>query len=216
MEDKYFVNIGRQLGSGGREIGERLAARLGIAFYDKELLRLAAQESGLHPEFFEKADERANKLRMGGLFGLRFTLGNHAMSPYDNCLSNDALFRVQSDVIRHLAEKESCLFVGRCADYILREQPHCINIFITANRADRVRRLCLLHPEMTESQAADMINRMDRRRATYYNYYTNRQWGVASSYHLCIESSPLGVDRTVDLLEQFIRAKLEQDAHRKA
>ena len=121
MDNKFIVNIGRQLGSGGREIGEKLAARLGIDFYDKELINLASEESGLCREFFEKADEKASQGIIGGLFGMRFPFISDGAMPAANCLSNDALFKVQSDVIRKLASEKSCLFVGRCADYILRD-----------------------------------------------------------------------------------------------
>ena len=113
MGNNFIINIGRQLGSGGREIGEKLAARLGIDFYDKELIRLASEESGLCCEFFEKADEKASQGIIGGLFGMRFPFVSDGAIPATNCLSNDALFKVQSDVIRRLAEEKSCLFVGR-------------------------------------------------------------------------------------------------------
>ena len=116
MNKKIIVNIGRQLGSGGREIGAKLAARLGIDFYDKELIRLASEQSGLRSEFFEKADERASQTVLGGLFGMRFPFIGDGAMPAGNCLSNDSLFQVQSDVIRHLAQERSCLFVGRGHD----------------------------------------------------------------------------------------------------
>ena len=132
MNGNYVINIGRQLGSGGKEIGEKLAARLGIDFYDKELINLASEESGLCREFFEKADEKASQGIIGGLFGMRFPFISDGAMPCTNCLSNDALFKIQSDVIRHLAAEKSCVFVGRCADYILREHPRCANIFICA------------------------------------------------------------------------------------
>ena len=130
MSGNYVINIGRQLGSGGKEIGEKLAARLGIDFYDKELINLASEESGLCKEFFEKADEKASQGIIGGLFGMRFPFISEGAMPCTNCLSNDALFKVQSDVIRRLAAEKSCVFVGRCADYILREHPRCANVFI--------------------------------------------------------------------------------------
>lgn len=123
MSGNYVINIGRQLGSGGKEIGEKLAARLGIDFYDKELINLASEESGLCKEFFEKADEKASQGIIGGLFGMRFPFISEGAMPCTNCLSNDALFKVQSDVIRRLAAEKSCVFVGRCADYILRNIP---------------------------------------------------------------------------------------------
>ena len=120
MNNKYVINIGRQLGSGGREIGAKLAAQLHIDFYDKELINIASKESGLCKEFFEKADEKTSQSIVGGLLGMRFPFINDGSIPNNNCLSNDALFKIQSDVIRELAEKKSCLFVGRCADYILK------------------------------------------------------------------------------------------------
>ena len=138
MNGNYVINIGRQLGSGGKEIGEKLAARLGIDFYDKELINLASEESGLCKEFFEKADEKASQGIIGGLFGMRFPFISEGAMPCNNCLSNDALFKVQSDVIRRLAAEKSCVFVGRCADYILREHPRCANVFISASKEDRI------------------------------------------------------------------------------
>ena len=159
MNKKFVVNIGRQLGSGGKEIGEKLAARLGIDFYDKELITLASKESGLCREFFEKADERASQGIIGGLFGMRFPFVGDGALPTQNCLSNDALFKVQSDVIRQLASEKSCLFVGRCADYILREHPRCANIFISASHEARVARLCAMH-HISEEEAENMIQDM--------------------------------------------------------
>ena len=163
MEDKFVVNIGRQLGSGGREIGEKLAIRLGISFYDKELITLASEESGLCSEFFERADERPSQGFVGGWFGMRFPFITDGAMPASNCLSNDSLFKVQSDVIRRLAEKKSCLFVGRCADYILREHPRCANIFISSTREDRIARLCRIHG-FGEQEAEAMMVKADKKR----------------------------------------------------
>ncbi len=207
MNKKIIVNIGRQLGSGGREIGEKLAARLGIDFYDKELIQLASEESGLRREFFEKADEKASQNILGGLFGVRFPFIGESTIPATNCLSNDSLFQVQSDVIRRLADEKSCLFVGRCADYILRDHPWCANIFISASKADRIRRLCQLH-SISEEAAENMMEKADKKRSDYYNYYSNKTWGAAATYHLCIDSSALGIDATTDFIESFVRRKL--------
>lgn len=209
MEQKFVINIGRQLGSGGRDIGEKLASRFGIGFYDKQLINLASEESGLCTEFFEKADERASQGIIGGLFGLRFPFINEGTIPMTNCLSNDALFKVQSDVIRRLSEEKSCLFVGRCADYILRDHPRCVNIFISSSsREDRIARILRRHPEMTASAAADFMDRADKKRSEYYNYYSYKVWGAAASYHLCIDSSQLGIDGTTDFVEAFVRKRL--------
>lgn len=207
MNDNYIINIGRQLGSGGKEIGEKLAARLGISFYDKELINLASKESGLCKELFEKADEKPSKTILGGLFGARFSLFTDSSVPYTNYLSNDALFKIQSDVIRQQAAQKSCLFVGRCADYILRENPRCVNFFITATPEERISRLCTTEG-IARQQAEELIAKMDKKRSEYYNYYSYKTWGAASAYHLCIDSSVLGIDETVSFLEAFARKKL--------
>ena len=208
MDNKFVVNIGRQLGSGGREIGEKLAVRLGIDFYDKELINLASEESGLCREFFEKADEKASQGIIGGLFGMRFPFISDGAMPATNCLSNDALFKVQSDVIRKLASEKSCLFVGRCADYIFRDNQRCVNVFISSSREDRIARLCHLH-SISEDAAEEKMNKADKRRAEYYNYYSYKTWGAAATYHLCIDSSVLGIDETVSYIEEFVRKKLK-------
>ena len=176
MDNNFIVNIGRQLGSGGREIGEKLATRLGIDFYDKELIRLASEESGLCCEFFEKADEKASQGIIGGLFGMRFPFVSDGAIPATNCLSNDALFKVQSDVIRRLAEEKSCVFVGRCADYILRDNPRCVNVFISCSNEERIKRLCRMH-SISEREAEEMMNKADKKRAEYYNYYSYKGSG---------------------------------------
>lgn len=207
MDEKFVINIGRQLGSGGKEIGEKLAARLGISFYDKELIKLASEESGLCKEFFEKADEKASQGIIGGLFGMRFPFISDGAIPYGTCLSNDALFKIQSDVIRHLADRKSCLFVGRCADYILREHPRSVNIFISASAPSRIERLCRLH-DLTTEQAEELIEKADHKRSSYYNYYSYKTWGAAATYHLCIDSSVLGIDGTVRFLQEFVTLKL--------
>ena len=205
--EHFVVNIGRQLGSGGREIGERLAQRLNISFYDKELIQLASEESGLCREFFEKADERPSQGIMGGLFGMRFPFFADGTIPTNNCLSNDSLFKVQSDVIRRLAHEKSCLFVGRCADYILRDHPRCANIFISSTPEDRAARLCRIHG-FSEEEAEEMMAKADKKRSEYYNYYSNKTWGAAATYHLCVDSSVLGIAGTVDYVEEFVRKKL--------
>lgn len=196
------------MGSGGKEIGEKLAARLGIDFYDKELINLASEESGLCREFFERADEKASQGIIGGLFGMRFPFITEGSIPSNNCLSNDALFKVQSDVIRRLAAEKSCVFVGRCADYILRDHPRCVNVFISASEEARVARICQLY-RVDEEKAEEMMEKADKRRSEYYNYYSYKTWGAAATYHLCIDSSVLGVDDTVRFIEEFIAKKLK-------
>ncbi len=203
MQQHYVINVGRQLGSGGREIGRRVADDLGLSYYDRKLIELAAHESGFCEELFEKADEKPTKGFFGGLFGMRYPfVGNSA--GYNDVLSNDALFKIQSDVIRSLADRESCLFVGRCADYILRDYPHCINLFITASTPDRVARLCR-QDGITPAAAQELIEKSDKERAEYYNYYGNKLWGAASSYDLCINSTTIGIDGAVTIIEEYVK-----------
>lgn len=208
MDNKFVINIGRQLGSGGKLIGEKLAKRFGISFYDKELINISSKESGLCKEFFEKADEHPSQTIVGGFLGARFSLFSEGTMPFSNYLNNDTLFKIQSDVIRKLAAEKSCLFVGRCADYILRDHPMAINIFICASLEDRVARLCE-NGYASEEEAKDMILRTDKKRAEYYNYYSYKTWGMASTYHLCVDSSLLGIDGTATFIEGFVREKLK-------
>ena len=190
--EQFVINIGRQLGSGGRTVGEIIARRLGVKLYDKELINLAARESGICSEFFEKADEKESR-------GVISTVVGYLRAPFvgddggvTNVLSNDALFKIQSDVIRAVAARESAVFVGRCADYILRENPRCVNVFLTADDADRIGR----------------IRRRQGCTAEDYNYYSSRTWGEAATYHLCVSTSPLGDEGTADFILEFAARKL--------
>ncbi len=208
-DEKFIINIGRQLGSGGKAIGKKLAEHYGISIYDKTLLKLAAKESGFCQEFFEKADEKASRGFMHTFVGsIRVPfVGDGAI--YDNYLSNDALFKIQSDVIREIAEKESCIFVGRCADYILRNHPRCINIFICADKCDRIKRVCA-NQSISEEEAREKIENADKKRSSYYNYYSCNTWGAASTYHLCINSSVLGEEGTTEFIKDFIDKRLSK------
>ncbi len=203
---KYVINIGRQLGSGGRIIGEKLAQHFQIAYYDKELIQIAAKESGLGKDFFERADEK-NRF---GLFGNFLGLFSNTLNEgylNNSCLHNDSLFQIQSDVIRKLAKEQSCIFVGRCADYILREHPYCINLFISAQLEDRINQVSQ-HEQICFEKARKIIEHADKQRAAYYNYYSNKIWGMAASYHLCVNSSILGIDETTNLICAFIEQKM--------
>jgi len=206
MNETFVINIGRQLGSGGRQIGEKLSAEFGIGFYDKELIQLASKESGLGKEFFEKADEKSSFSFIGGLLGLRTNINNEVY--VNNYLCNETFFKIQSDVIRELAQKDSCVFVGRCADYILRDNPRCINVFITADTDDRIKRVAQTY-QLSLDKAQELIVKTDKKRAEYYNYYSNKVWGAAGSYHLCINSSVLGMDQSVAFITQFIKQRLK-------
>lgn len=201
----FVINIGRQLGSGGRAIGHILADKFGINYYDREILNLAAKESGFCPEVFERTDEKNSFLRTLGNI-IPFVGGGSTF--YNNELSNENLFRIQSEAIRKAAQEQSCIFIGRCADYVLRDYPRCVNVFVAADMADRIANVCRL-ANCDEERAAKLIEDGDRERANFYNFYSSGTWGAADTYHLCINSSVLGIEGTADFIEQFVRLKLE-------
>lgn len=203
--EPFIINIGRSLGSGGRAIGHILAKDFGIAYYDREILNLAAKESGFCAEVFERNDEKNRFLR---------TLGNiipfigGGATYYDNELSNENLFRIQSEAIRKAAADHSCIFIGRCADYVLRDNPRCVNVFITANMEDRIASVMKWN-NCTAEKAQEIIEKGDSERASFYNFYSSGTWGAASTYHLCINSSVLGVEETAVLIKNFVIQKLK-------
>ena len=201
MKENYIITIGRQLGSGGREIGLKLAESLGISFYDKELIRLASKESGLNEKVFESADEKKRFNIFWGLFGIHSsTQTPEIYSGY--YLSNEALFKIQSDVIRNLAEKKSCLFVGRCADYILKELPQLISIVLNADPDDHVGRMMKVRG-INEKQACERIDKTHKQGESYCNDFSSKLWGAAGSYHLCINTSVLGIEETTAFIRSF-------------
>ena len=209
MEKRIVVTIGRQFGSGGRIVGKKLAEQLGIPYYDKELMNLASKESGICGEFFEKADEKNSGSLLKAL-AMGFSM-NNAIFQSNDYLSNESLFQIQSEVIRKVAAEGSCVLVGRCADYILRDEPDCVHVFISASWQDRVRR-AMEYNRVPEKEAEEFLKKADKSRASYYNYYTDKVWGAAGSYDLCVNSSLYGIDRTVDFIKQF--AGIDTDADR--
>ena len=207
-QSKIILAIGRQFGSGGREIGQKLAKAFGIGYYDKELITEAAKESGLCEDIFERADERANHA-----LSYAFTMGYSSFigmfTPANDILSNDTLFKIQSDTIRNIADKGSCVLVGRCADYILRDDPACLSVFISNTIETRIQKI-VERMGVTVEQAKELMTKNDKSRAAYYNYYTNKTWGMASSYNLSIDVSVLGLDETVEYMKDFIARKRNQ------
>lgn len=203
--EPFIINIGRSLGSGGRAIGHILAKDFDIAYYDREILNLAAKESGFCAEVFERNDEKNRFLR---------TLGNiipfigGGATYYDNELSNENLFRIQSEAIRKAAADHSCIFIGRCADYVLRDNPRCVNVFITANMEDRIASVMKWN-NCSAEKAQEIIEKGDSERASFYNFYSSGTWGAASTYHLCINSSVLGIEETAVLIKNFVIQKLK-------
>ena len=200
------IAIGRELGSGGKEIAEILAARLCIKLYDKKLLEVAARESGLDTTVFENADERESHSFIGNMFSIPGSLANVLSG--GSCMDNDQLFAIQSDAIRELAQKESCIIVGRCAEYVLREHPNMVSIFITADSAERIKRV-MEREKASREEAAEIIAKGDKRRRQYHDYYSTGKWGEARSYDLCINSSHMGIETTAEFLYSYIRQRFQ-------
>lgn len=206
-EDRHIIiNVGRQLGSGGRDIGRMLAQEFGATYYDKELLNLAAQESGFSKEFFERNDERKGFLR--SFLHLPYAIGSSSTNFYQNNFSQEGLFKFQSDAIRKAAQEGSCVFLGRCADYVLRDFNDVVNVFITASLDFKIENVAKKQG-IGREEAMKLIENGERERANYYNYFTGKQWGHATSYDLCIDSSAIGIAETVRIIADFVRKKLK-------
>lgn len=198
-----IINIGRQLGSGGHDIGRMLALDFQAKYYDRELLNLAAKESGLSEKIFEQNDEKK------GFFRGLLNLGSPHVSSgsvYKSGVSQESLFQFQSEAIKKAANEGSCVFVGRCADYVLRNLPNTVSVFVTASMDYRVRQI-MNKRHLDEDAARKFIEQGESERATYYNYYTGKKWGAAESYDLCIDSSVLGLVETEIIIAQFIKKK---------
>ena len=206
MNTRIIINVGRQLGSGGHDIGRMLALDFGATYYDRELLNLAAKESGFSEKIFEQNDERKGFFR--GLFNVQ-TPHLNSGTLYKTGFSQESLFQFQSDAIQKAANEGSCVFVGRCADYILRDYPNTVNVFITASMDFRIAQI-VAKQHIDREQARKIIEHGEARRAQYYNYYTGKKWGSAESYDLCIDSSILGLMETEKLLAAFIRKRFEK------
>lgn len=202
-----IISVGRQLGSGGHDVAARLAEAFGAKLYDRELLNIAARESGFSQKFFEKNDEQSGFLKslsnVGSALGLNTCF-------YDNKFSEDGLFKFQSDAIRKAAALGSCVFVGRCADYVLRDEPNMVSVFITADRAERTHQVAQRNG-CGEAEAWKLITEQENRRSSYYNYYTGKRWGSSESYDLCINSTRLGIEGTARYIERFVLQWLEKN-----
>ena len=204
MDERTVITIGREFGSGGHEIGMKLAEKLGIKCYDKELLELAAKESGLCEELFASQDEKPTNSFLYSLVMDTYSLGY--TNSYVDMPINYKVFLAQFDAIKKLAERESCVIVGRCADYALEDNPYAVSVFIKASLDERVQRIKRIY-ELNDSKAADLIQKTDKRRASYYNYYSSKKWGEAKSYNLCIDSGLVGIDGAIDMILKFIELK---------
>lgn len=201
MANKIYT-IGREFGSGGREVGEKLAAKLGIKLYDKELLQQAAKDSGFCEEIFENHDEKPTNSFLYSLVMDTYSVSGYSAAPFLDMPLNHKVFLVQFETIKKIAEKESCVIVGRCADYALSDNPDCINIFIHADLDVRIKNVSR-NLNITENKARDIINKTDKQRASYYNYYTSKKWGDSKSYNLSLDAGKLGTDNCVEMILKF-------------
>ena len=198
MSNNLVITIGREFGSGGHEVGARLAKRLGIDFYDKELIDIAAEKSGCSEHFIRRNDERTP-----GIFArsVMFTKGN----AYSHMSPEDDLFIHQTAIIKELGEKGPCVIVGRCADYVLREKRNVVKVFIHAPLDDRIRRKMALGTEgSTEKEVKKNILTKEKVRERYYNFYTGSRWGDSRNYNLCIDTSKVGIDGAVEIIAAYV------------
>lgn len=205
MDNKMTITIGRQYGSAGLEIGKKLAEELGVNLYDKEMLKRAAKESGLCEELFETHDEKPTNSFLYSLVMDTYSLG-YSSSSYADMPINHKVFLAQFDAIKKIADEGPCVMVGRCADYALEERKNVINVFIYADMDQRVRRIAQKY-DLTDAKAKDMIIKTDKKRASYYNYYTNKEWGDAKGYDLCLNSGKLGVYGTVKVILEYLKIR---------
>ncbi|SEF43076.1 cytidylate kinase [Eubacterium ruminantium] len=205
---KRIITIGRQFGSNGRNIGMLVAEKLGIKCYDKELLKLAAMNSGVSEELLQNLDEKPNKSFLYSVvmdpyaFAYNYNNNGYTMN------INQQAFQATFDTIKNLADRESCVIVGRCSDYILRERKDVLNIFIYAPLESRIKTVCKRFPELNESKAKDQIAKEDKSRSSYYNYYSSKKWGRMESYDFSIDSSLMPLDKTADVIIDVFKNSL--------
>jgi cytidylate kinase len=209
MAKKIIITIARQFGSGGREIGEKVAKILGIPIVDKELIKEAVKDTDFDEEIIKNADESAANSLLYTLAMGSNMLGAAMHFGYKMPI-NDKLFLLQSEAIKKYAEEGSCVIIGRCADYVLRDEPNLYRIFVHGDLDHRKERVKERHPELKPSQIVDVINKTDKRRASYYNFYTGAKWGKYDNYDMTINSSTLGIDESAELLAAAVKKMMEE------
>ncbi len=205
MANNTIITIGRQYGSGGHDIGKQLAEELNIPFYDKALLERAAKDSGLCQEIFENHDEKPTNSFLYSLVMDTYSLGYNSSS-FTEMPLNHKIFLAQFDAIKNIAKEGPCVIVGRCADYALADFPNVVNVFLHADLQSRIVRIARRH-DLTDAKAKDLIIKTDKRRASYYNYYTSKKWGEAAGYDLSLNTATLGIDGTIHMIREFVAYK---------
>lgn len=203
--NNLVITIGREHGSGGRVIGNMLAEAMGVKCYDKELLALAAKNSGMCEELFETHDEKPTNSFLYSLVMDTYSLG-YTTSAYVDMPLNHKVFLAQFEAIKKLASEESCVIVGRCADYALADFKNTTSVFISGDEQDKISHIAKTY-EVSESKARDMMIKVDKKRASYYNYYSSKKWADVKSYELCVNSSALGYEGTVKLIMDYVELK---------
>lgn len=205
MKTNSVITIGRQFGSGGRYVGQLLAQKLDIPFYDKELLTEASKESGICEEIFEDHDEKPTRSL---LFSLVTGVQMHAdvSSMYMDMPLNHKIFLAQFDAIRKIASQGPCVIVGRCGDYVLRDMPNEISFFVKADMNSRVAR-AVRYYGVDPQKAEETLRKADKRRANYYNYYATATWGDVNNYDLCVDTGAVGVEGAVDVMTRFVELR---------
>ena len=204
MSKNILITIARQVGSGGREVGELVAKNLGIDYHDKSLINMAAEKSGLSPEVLHNTDEKATpsflySIAMGGMGMVPFT---HGM-PYDTPI-NDRLFVLQSGIIEELAKSHSCVFIGRCADFVLRDFDNVLRVFVYADIEKRAETIAKRN-DISISEARNLATKLDKKRSNYYGYYTSKKWGRSENYDLMIDTTKIGVEGAAKIIEEYVK-----------
>lgn len=207
--NNLVITIGREFGSGGKYIGEKLAERLGIKFYDKELLKRVSEENHIDMQLLERADEKQKQS-----FWYTLAMASFSYTDSVNTLtelpSNEIYFADQAKVMEEIANTESCVIIGRCSNFILRNNPNAIHIFVYASDFNFKVNRKMKYGDLTQKEATHLIHKTDKERAAYYSYYTDEDWGDKKGYDLCIDTSKIGVDKTVDLIIDYISKRKEQ------
>ena len=211
MKTNTIITIGREFGSAGREIGHKVAEAFDIKLYDKEMLARAAKESGICEEIFETHDEKPTNSFLYSLVMDTYSMG-YSGNTYTDMPINHKVFLAQFDAIKKIADERPCILVGRCADYALESYKNVVSVFINADLEARIRRIARIY-DLTDAKAKDMIIKTDKKRSSYYNYYTNKKWSDAESYELCLTSSELGIEGTAKAIIDYVQLKesIEKD-----
>lgn len=211
MKTNTIITIGREFGSAGREIGYKVAEAFDIKLYDKEMLARAAKESGICEEIFETHDEKPTNSFLYSLVMDTYSMG-YSGNTYTDMPINHKVFLAQFDAIKKIADEGPCILVGRCADYALESYKNVVSVFIHADLEARIRRIARIY-DLTDAKAKDIIIKTDKKRSSYYNYYTNKKWSDAESYELCLTSSELGIEGTAKAIIDYVQLKesIEKD-----